>query len=131
MSKLHELIEKGPALCGAYKPERWAMMFTHAFNIEIADKISAFASDMGERIEDRLDVLNGLFNAKGAEFEKVSYWVSLLTLCAYSYALAKGRDDLRDVHASLKEFLLDQEADHAPIASVMSVQEASVLTTWV
>lgn len=130
MSKLKTLIEKGPALCGVHAPERWAQMFSHVFNVEVADRLSAFASGDGEAIEDRMDVLNGLYNAKGAQFIQVAFWVGLLQLCAYSYAVSKGREDLKAGRDRLKEFLLNQEADNQEIASVMSVEEASTLTQW-
>jgi len=105
-------------------------MFAHVFNVEVSDKLSAFASGEGEAIEDRMDILNGLYNAKGAQFIRVAFWVGLLQLCAYSYAVSKGREDLVAGRDRLKEFLLNQEADNHEIASVMSVEEAGTLTFW-
>lgn len=130
MSKLHDLIEKGPALCGVKNPERWSEMFLHVFNVEISDKLSAFASQDSESIEDRLDVINGLYNAKGAQFIKVAFWIGLLQLCAYSYAVSKGHDELTLGRDRLMDFLAGQEVDNQEIASVMSVQEAGTLTAW-
>lgn len=130
MSKLHDLIEKGPELCGVKNPERWSEMFLHVFNVEISDKMSAFAFQEGEAIEDRLDVLNGLYNAKGAQFIKVAFWVGLIHLCAYSYAVSKGNEMLACGRDRLMDFLAGQEADNQEIASVMSVQEAGTLTAW-
>lgn len=130
MSKLRNLIEQGPALCGAVNAPRFAKIFLHAFDDEISDKASVFSHKDGETIEDRLEILKGLYLASGVNSRKAGYWVDLLTLCAYSYAVAKGREDLAIRRNSLAGMLSTVEGENPDIASVMSVSDASTLTTW-
>jgi hypothetical protein len=130
MSKLRELIEKGPALCGAKKHEHWSYVFLSAFDKEVAEKGSVFSHRDGESIESRLEILNALHMANGSDSPKVEYWISLLKLCAYSYAVHKGDVELEQRRNKLAGLLATEESENLEIASVMSVQEASTLSTW-
>jgi hypothetical protein len=130
MSKLRELIEKGPKLCGSIKHDHWSYIFLHAFDKEVSDKASVFAHKDGESIESRFEILNALHMAGGVERPKVEYWISLLKLCAYSYAVHKGNVELEHRRNKLAGLLSTEEGDNLEIASVMSVQEASTLTFW-
>lgn len=130
MSKLRDLIEHGPTLCGVANPERWSAIFLHAFDSELASKSSVFAQKPSEAIEDRMEILGGLYLAKGAEHKNVAYWINLITLCAYSYAVAQGKTELADTRDRLAAFLSVQESSNVGVASIMSVSDASALTVW-
>jgi hypothetical protein len=130
MSKLRELIEKGPGLCGAKNADRWAKQFLLTFDYELDNPESVFASANGEDINDRLEVLQGLFAANGTTISKVSYWIALLTLASSAYALSKGNDGLEFVVKTLAEDLAKKEPENPEFASIMTVQEASTLGNW-
>lgn len=131
MSKLFELITKGPSLVGAKNPERWEAVFRFAFLSELADKKSVFAKKDGESVEDRLELINGLSLASGVDPDKVAYWTDLVTLTAHSYALAKG-DTAGDkaTQMALAEDLAVEETLYPDISAVMTVQEAVALSQW-
>lgn len=130
MSKLRELVEQGPTLCEAKNPERWAALFAHAFDSEVANRTSVFAQKPEESVEDRLEILQGLHLAKGVNADIVNYWIGLLTLCAYSYAVTKGREELAEKRNKLAGMLSLDEGNNHAVASVMTVSEASTLSTW-
>ncbi len=132
MSKLRDFIYQGPGLCGlsGVNAIRWGESFVNLFDKEIADKGSVFALQDGESIEHRLDVLNGLYMARGANRAKVSFFIGCLMLAAMACAEAKGDTEHAEPKDRLKGILEAQEADNAELASLMSVQEASTLSQW-
>lgn len=132
MSKLRDLIGQGPELCGVkgINAQRWSKKYLDIFDEEVANPDSLFASFGDEKVEDRLNILTGLYMASGAKHSKVAYWIGLVILCAYSYAVAKGMDKLGETRDHLAGVLSVQESSNVEIASVMSVADASTLTFW-
>lgn len=131
MSQLRDLIEQGPKICGAKNHERWSRLFTLAFDHEIAKKDSVFSAKDDETIEDRLETLAALFMADGVEEMKVGYWIDLITLAAYSYAVAKGKHEYRDRLFELKKEVEAEQDEQPELTSVMSVEAASTLSFWI
>lgn len=132
MSNLRDFIYHGPAHCGVtgINAKRWGETFADLFDKEIADKESVFALQDGETVEDRFDVLNGLYMARGARREKVAYYIGTLMLAAMSCAIAKGYTEYTGPKERLYAVLKAQEPDNEKLASVMSVDSASVMTSW-
>lgn len=131
MSKLFELIAKGPSLVGAKNPERWEAVFCFAFSDELADKKSVFAKKDGESIEERLELIKGILMASGVDPDKAAYWIDLVTLASHSYALVKG-DPAGDIamQMALAKDLTVQESLYPDISAIMTVQKASTLSQW-
>ena len=130
MSDLSNFIANGPRLCGAVNHERWADQFVHAFEKEKADHESVYAHKEGETIEDRLEVLYGIFSAKGVNPAKAQYFIDTLRLASAAYAVSKGRVELTEKVRTLTAVLTAQEADNEELASVLSVSAASTLSQW-
>ena len=132
MSNLREFIYQGPGHCGVtgINAKRWGEKYADLFDKEISDKESVFALQDGETIEDRFDVLNGLYMARGARREKVAFYIGTLMLSAMSCAIAKGYAEYQGPKDRLQASLKAQEPDNAKLASVMSVDEAGTLSTW-
>lgn len=127
MTQLEELISKGAKLCGAegVNAERWGKMYLDTFKAEKAEIASVFASEDGESVESRLNVLQGLYMCHGVNSAAVGYWIGLITIRAYTDAIVrKGRTDLTLSRAKLAEDLEPQEASYPEIAKIMTVQEA-------
>ena len=132
MSKLRDAIAFAPKFVGVegYGVDRWAFPLLAIFDADATKSTTVFDVMPGESIEDRLDPLKGLYMAKGAVSDKVSYFIGLMTLAAYSYAVSKGRTDLEDKRNSLAGYLAKLEASYVDMASVYSVSEASVQGQW-
>jgi len=135
MSNLREFIYQGPGHCGVtgingINAKRWGEKYAKMFDDEIADKGSVFALQDGESIEDRFDVLNGLYMARGARREKVAFYIGTLMLAAMSCAVAKGLTEYIGPKERLQAVLKAQEPDNAKLASVMSVDQAGTMTFW-
>lgn len=130
MSKLRNLIEQGPKLCGAIFHEQWSFPYLAAFDADRLKKTKIFDLKPGQTIEDRLEILKGIYLASGVNVRRAGYWIDLITLCAYSYAVAQGHTEFASRRDTLAGMLSTVEGDNLEIASVMSVQEASTLTIW-
>jgi hypothetical protein len=132
MSNIREFIYQGPGRCGVtgINAQRWGKKYVTIFNDEIADPNSVFALQDGETIEDRFDVLNGLYMACGARREKVAFYIGTLMLAAMSCAVAKGYTEYTGPKERLYAVLKAQEPDNAKMSAVMSVDEASTMTFW-
>lgn len=130
MSKLRDLIEQGPALCAVRNADQWSALYLGAFDAEVADKGSAFATQEGQSIGDRLEVLKGIYRADGCIAWKADYWIMLLTLCAVSYAISQKREGLEEDHDNLLAKLTIQEPDVPKFSAIMPVAEAGVLSNW-
>lgn len=132
MSKLRDFIYHGPAHCGVdgINAKRWGEKYADLFDKEISDSGSVFALQDGETIEDRFDVLNGLYMARGAKREKVAYYIGTLKLAAMSCAIAKGFDEYSGPKERLEAVLKAQEPDNAEMASALSVDKAGTMSFW-
>lgn len=130
MSKLRTLIEKGPELCGAKNAERWSRGYLLQFDHERDHAGSEFASKDGEDPWDRLETIEGLMVASGVNEEKVQYWIDLIGLAAHAYAVSKGRLGLDYVVTTLAEDLAIREPHYPKFAAILSVSEASVMSSW-
>lgn len=132
MSKLREFIYQGPGHCGVtgINAKRWGETFSDLFDKEIHDGKSSFAMMPGETVEERLDVLNGLYMAKGAKREKVAFYIGTLMLAAMSCALAKGYLEYQGHKERLQAVLKAQEPDNAKMTAVLGVDEAGTMTFW-
>lgn len=130
MSKLRNLIEKGPTLVGAQYPDQWVFLFLAAFDADRLKKTTVFDLKDGQSIEDRLEILRGILLASGVNARKAGYWIDLVILYAYSCAVAKGRNDLEIRRKSLETMLSDMESEHPEIAAVMPVSKAATATQW-
>jgi len=132
MSKLREFIYQGPGHCGVegINAKRWGEKYLDLFDKEKLDKDSVFAFQPGETIEDRLDILNGLYMAKGAKRDKVDFYIGTLKLATMSCAIHKEYTEYTGPKERLQAVLKAQEPDNAKLASVMSVDEAGTLTFW-
>jgi hypothetical protein len=132
MSTLRDFISKGPGHCGltGINAKRWGEKYVILFDAEKADPGSIFALQDGETIEDRFDVLNGLYMARGANRGKVAFYIGTLMLAAMSCAIAKGKSEYEVPKKRLQESLKAQEPDNAEMASVMSVDQAGTMSIW-
>ena len=130
MSRLRTLIEKGPELVGAKNAARWSRGFLLQFHYELDNHESEFSAKDGEEIGDRLETLQGLSMAYGVDEDKVQYWIDLITLAAHAYAVSKGRVGLDYVVTTLAEDLAIREQSYPEFAAILSVSEASVLSSW-
>jgi len=130
MSKLRDLIEQGPALCGAKNAARWSKSFLLQFDDELQDPSSVFAARERETVAERLETLWALKQARGIDELKVEYWGNLITLAALSYGVSKGIEAMREQQEVFKRILIDQEPQYPDISALMTVQEASTLGNW-
>lgn len=132
MSKLRDFIYEGPRQCGVegINAKRWGEKYAKLFDDEIADKESIFALQPGETIEDRLDILNGLYMAKGAKRDRVAFYIGTIMLAAMSCAIAKGMTEYTGPKERLQAVLKAQEPDNAKLASIISVDEAGTMSLW-
>jgi hypothetical protein len=132
MSKIREFIYQGPGHCGVtgINAQRWGEKYADLFDKEKANPNSVFALQDGESIEDRFDVLNGLYMARGANRSKVGYYIGTLMVAAMSCAIAKGYTEYLGPKERLQASLKPQEADNEKMAAVLSVEEAGTMTVW-
>lgn len=132
MSNLRNCVELGPELVGVegINAKRWGKKYLNLFVQDAGKETNLFDLQPGETIEDRLDVLNGLYMAKGAQRVKVHYWICLLTLAAYSYAITKGQKELEPARNTLAGYLSTKESQFPEIAAVYSVAQASTQGQW-
>lgn len=135
MSKLRNFIEQGPVLCGVtggdgVNAQRWAFILLAAFDAEILNKGSVFALQDGESVASRLDVLNGLYRANGADPFKVDFFVHVIELAAMSYAMSKGFLEYEGPRDRLYGCLKTSELDNAKMSAVYSVDDALIQSNW-
>ena len=129
-SALYRLIEEGPGLVGAKNPTRWAKPYLDVFLHEKANPESIFAWKDEESIEERLEIMSGLYMARGASQKKVAYLINLITLKAYTCAVQNGRQELANRRDLLAGWLSVQEGDNVEIAQIMTVSEAATNGQW-
>lgn len=132
MSKLREFIERAPDLIGVegHNAKRWAFPLLAMFDADVAKDTDIFDLKPGEELEDRFDVLNGLYMAKGAKREKVAFFIGQMILAAYSCAVSKGLEEYVEKRDRLAEHQARLEPENAELAAVLSVADASTMSLW-
>lgn len=132
MTKLRNAIEFAPEFVGVtgQNAKRWAKTLLDQFDADAAGLSTEFDTDPGEDFEDRFDILRGLYMAKGADHPKVGFFIGLMILAGYSYAIHKGKTEYAEERDRLAGHLSTLEAKNPEMASVYSVADASTQTVW-
>lgn len=130
ISRLEGFAISSARLVGIVDHGRWSFIIHAAFKNDRDNADSVFGSATLESIENRLEILNALFIAKGADPEKVSYIIGLWRAAAYSYAIHKGAVHLSDARNGLVGYLSTIESKYPEIAAEYSVAEASIQSGW-
>ncbi len=130
VSRIENLSIETAKLVGIVDHKRWSFILHEAFKYDRDRVESVFSSETQESIEKRLEVLNILFIASGADPEKVSYIIGLWRLAAYSYAIHKGATHLEYARNGLAGYLSTIEGKYVEIAQKYTVAEASIQSSW-
>lgn len=133
MSKLRNIITQAAELAGARGAfaEQATDAIVGIFNKELSDPKSAHRWREGQSIEDRLFLFRAILRGTpGVDQRKVEYIDGLVTLYAYSCAVANARQDLEAKRFGLSMKLAAEEVDNPEVAQVLSVTEASVARVW-
>jgi hypothetical protein len=130
MSELSDFIASGLKICGAVDHERLTDVLVYAFEKEKADHGSVYARKPGESVEDRLELVALMRNARGVDPEKFDHFYGVLRLASYAYGAHKGDHTHKEKIRTLTAVLTATEANNEELSGVMSVSAASTASQW-
>lgn len=133
MSKLRNIITQAPTLAGARGAfaEQATDALVGIFEKELQDPKSVYRQREGQSIEDRLFLLRAILKGTpGVDQAKADYIVNVVTLYAYSCAVAGGREDLELQRNALAGKLDAEESENLDVAAVITVADAATALRW-
>lgn len=130
MGKMREAAVLAPGLCESEDPGSWSYVNGLLFDTEVKDPGSRLARAYFDDVLARIKLGFG-FTAFKHNKKKASYMLRLTELaCTAYYIHARGQVQLRSAMDALAKALVEEELLYPEIAAVLTVKEASVMTSW-